>query len=267
MNMLQTLALLLGVAGSSALPSVNFVNDRLSWLKTNLPPRLSLPKPIYADLIETRAVETQQLGAKPLWEGYATLRDYPQPTAGSARESNQVRSTASAGRFFAWLVAERRPSIIVEFGTAFGVSGMYWLGGLERNRHGRLLTFEPNAVWAEIAQKNLAAIGSRFELTVGTFEENIDAALGPDERVDIAFVDAIHTSAFVFRQFDILAPRMQRGGLVLFDDINFSDDMATCWQTLATDRRVRASATVDGRLGVVEIGESHGEYRDRLFAA
>ena len=100
------------------------------------------------------------------------------------------------GRFFSWLVTNRRPSVIVEFGTAFGVSGMYWLFGLESNGGGTLLTFEPNDVWARIAEANLVAIGRRFELTVGTFEENIDRNLSPGERIDIAFIDAIHTSEF-----------------------------------------------------------------------
>ncbi len=254
MKLLERFALLMGVfnTGDTKL-SVEFLCERSSWLKDNLPPRLSVPKSIHAGLIERRAAATQQLGAKPLWEGYASIRDYPRPTAGSSRSSDQVRSTAVAGRFFAWLAAERAATTIVELGTGFGVSGMYWLAALKRNGHGRLLTFEPNEVWAEIARKNLAAISNNFDLVIGTFEDNIDAVLRADERIDIAFVDAIHISEVVFRQFDALVPRMRPGGLVLFDDIAFSDDMKSCWQKLATDPRIIASASLDGRLGIVEL--------------
>lgn len=112
------------------------------------------------------------------------------------------------GNLFANLVKKRKPSVIVEFGTAFGVSGMYWIAGLEANNYGELLTFEPNKVWAEIARKNLSAIGSRFQLVIGTFEENIDLYLGHDRRIDIAFIDAIHTSEFVIPQFKLVIDRL-----------------------------------------------------------
>ena len=155
------------------------------------------------------------------------------------------------GRFFSCLVTNRRPSVIVEFGTAFGVSGTYSLFGLESNGGGTLLTFEPNDVWARIAEANLVAIGRRFELTVGTFEENIDRTLSPGERIDIAFIDAIHTSEFVEPQFELVANRIAPGGIVLLDDIDFSADMRSCWDRIRADRRLVASVEVD-RVGIVE---------------
>jgi len=233
--------------------SVAYVQDRAGWLRTNLPPGpLRVPTFEGAARIEDRAAWTESKGPQPLWEGYASIGNYRKPTAGSMRLPSQVRTQPAMGAFFHWLTATRRSDVIVEFGTAFGVSGMYWLSGLEANRHGRLLTFEPNVAWAEIAAQNLAAIGSRSRLTVGTFEDNIEAALG-DGRIDIAFVDAIHTSDFVLRQFALLQPRMSAGGLILFDDINFSADMAAAWTAIARDPAIHASATLGRRLGIVEL--------------
>jgi predicted O-methyltransferase YrrM len=142
--------------------------------------------------------------------------------------------------------------VIVEFGTAFGVSGMYWLSGLQMNAFGRLLTFEPNEVWARIAGENLSVVSSRFELTVGTFEENIDRVLRPGESIDLAFIDAIHTSEFVRPQFEAVVARLAAGGLVLLDDIDFSRDMRSCWDGIREDDRVAASVEVE-RVGVVEL--------------
>jgi predicted O-methyltransferase YrrM len=254
MRPLQNLSLLRSVVGGLPAIPIDFIQDEPGWLTRRLPSRFSPPRSIDADLIEARAAETQALGPKALWNGYEAVRDYPWATSGSERSSDQVRSSASAGRLYAWLAAKRRASTIVEFGTAFGVSGMYWLAGLKRNATGRLLTFEPNETWAGIARGNLAAISEKFDLVVGTFEDNIARMLKPGERIDIAFIDAIHTSEFVFRQFAILLPLMRPGGLVLFDDIDFSDDMASCWQKLARDPRIVASATVDRRLGIIELG-------------
>jgi predicted O-methyltransferase YrrM len=43
------------------------------------------------------------------------------------------------------LATALKPRLVVEVGTAFGVSGMYWLLGLRGS--GRLVTFDPNNVW------------------------------------------------------------------------------------------------------------------------
>ncbi|HEY0792668.1 MAG TPA: class I SAM-dependent methyltransferase [Chthoniobacterales bacterium] len=243
---------------------VDFVVKRPGWMTENIrEPAFAPPLCPEWRQIEKQAAKTEALGAKPLWDGYKTVVNYPRATSDSQRSSDQVRSTARAGIFFAWLASRRSANLIVEFGTAFGVSGMYWLAGLKQNQSGRLLTFEPNPVWAEIARHNLAQISNQFELTVGTFEEHIDAKLGPFRRIDIAFVDAIHTGDFVRQQFDLLAPRMQAGGLILVDDVNFSPDMATCWQSLARDPRAHASITLDGRIGLVELA---GHRRERAGA-
>lgn len=222
-----------------------------SWLTTNLAqgiPTLAAPgNPI----IEDQARKTEEVGARPLWEGYAALDDYTASTT-QARSSNDVRTMPQTGNFFSWLAEVRRPDRIVEFGTAFGVSGMYWLSGLEKAGTGHLMTYEPNSDWASFAEQNLLKISNRFTLTHGTFEDNAAATLEP-QSVDIGFIDAIHTDEFVTQQWAILKPFMKPGGLVLFDDINFSPSMQACWKKMARMPEAVASAAVVGRVGIVEL--------------
>jgi predicted O-methyltransferase YrrM len=216
------------------------------WLSLNLqrfvPPMLPVHR-----TVEERASKTHQTGDRPLWEGYRFVKGYPRTE--DTRKPDEVRSEAQLGRFYSWLASQREENVIVEFGTAFGVSGMYWLSGMKA---GQLYTFEPNANWAASAEENLRAISDRFTLTVDTFESAGPGLLAP-ESVGIAFIDAIHTSEFVFRQYDILKPLMKRGGLVVFDDISFSPDMADCWRRIARDPSLAASATLTGRVGIVEL--------------
>ena len=217
-----------------------------SWLAQNLPAESFKPRRTpHARQIERRATRTEQLGAKPLWPGYGQ--------ADAVRTPSAVRTSAKMGNFFTWLVTRRRPNVLVEFGTAFGTSGMYWLSGLETTRSGKLFTFEPNREWAAIARENLRSISTRFESIDGTFEDNVHAVLGDSPSIDIAFIDAIHTSEFVFSQFELVVQRLNPGGLILFDDVDFSEDMADCWRRLARDPRVLASLTVAGHVGAVEI--------------
>jgi predicted O-methyltransferase YrrM len=229
------------------------VVTRTGWLEAHLPAgSLRISIPFDAQRIEVRAAWAESQGPQPLWDGYAAVKNYRMPTAGSIRWPDQVRTKPEMGAFFHWLATVRRPDTIVEFGAAFGVSGMYWLSGLEANQNGRLLSFEPNQAWAAIAEQNLAAVGGRYRLTIGTIEDAIDTVLGKS-RIDMAFVDAIHTSDFVLRQFGLLQSRMTPGGLILFDDITFSRDMAEAWDRIARDPVVCASATLNKRVGIVEL--------------
>jgi predicted O-methyltransferase YrrM len=218
-----------------------------AWLPRQLPTELVTPPagPRVAE-IERLATAANDLGPQPLWDGY------PPQALGPTRRANDVRTPPRFGSLYTSLVERRRPDVVVEFGAAFGVSGMYWLAGLEANGAGELLSFEPNGVWADIARKNLARVGSRFRLTTGTFEENIDSVLGA-RRIDMAFIDAIHTPEFVVPQLELVVARSAPGAVVFVDDINFSDEMQACWEKIAREERFAAAARIGKRVGVVEL--------------
>jgi predicted O-methyltransferase YrrM len=196
--------------------------------------------------IEDLAWKTNQKGAQPLHESYGQ--------EGATRGPDDVRSASYAGDLYAWLAVNRRPSVIVEFGAAFGVSGMYWLAGLEAVGKGHLYSFEINPVWAKIANENMAEISSRFTLTVGAFEEHVDRVL-EGKPIDIAFVDGIHTMEFIVSQFQILLARVSRGAVLVFDDIDFPTGlMREGWNEIWQHRDVAGACEVNGHTGIVELG-------------
>lgn len=209
--------------------------------------RLDPPPLTHEGLVHRRKAATAALGSQPLWDGYARFGRRMQ------RTSNEVSTEGRMGRVFAQLVRWRRPEIVVEFGTAFGASGMYWLSGIEDVGSGELLTFEPNTLWAEIARENLQAVSDRFVLTNGTFEDNASAVL--DGRlIDLAFIDAIHTPEFVAPQLEIVIAHARPGALLVLDDIHFSPEMRRYWETLARDdARFVASAALGRRVGLLEL--------------
>lgn len=220
-----------------------------SWLRGWLSER-SVAPPLNprSRLIERLADATDDLGPKRIWEHYAD------DSRGRWRQPDAVRTDRLMGNIFSALVVAKQPNIVVEFGTAFGVSGMYWLAGLEEIARGTLYTFDPNEEWAQIARKNLESIGNRFVQVVGTFEDHVDRTLPPNAPIEIAFIDAIHTSEFVERQLDIVISRSRPGTLIICDDIAFSDDMRGCWDRIANSTRFVASATIGSRVGIVELG-------------
>lgn len=219
-----------------------------SWLAQHLGGATVRPASTpFSSRIEKLADQTDRMGPQPLWDGYGADN-----VAGDTRMPSGVRTTATMGNFYSWLVRARQPGVIVEFGTAFGVSGMYFLAGLEANGKGTLLTFEPNEVWRRMAVACLEKIGTRFVSVAGTFEDRIDAALPAGARIDMAFIDAIHTSAFVTPQLELVMARCSDRALVILDDIDFSDDMRSCWNRVARDARFVSSVALGQRVGLLE---------------
>jgi predicted O-methyltransferase YrrM len=235
-------------------------ND-ISWLGQVLPDGgIKVPTLPRARDIEDVANWIEGLGEQPLWSGYRAAYDRnpetPWARSEMTRRPNQVRTQQEIGLFFAWLAMQRHRSLIVEFGTAFGISAMYWMAGIEAAGGGRLLTFEPNERWHAIAADHLRRFNPNIVAVLGTFEERIDDYLRDGEKIDVAFVDAIHTCEFVSTQVELLIPRLAPGGLILLDDISFSDDMKSCWQRWADDPRVVASVAVANRVGVLEFARA-----------
>jgi len=199
-------------------------------------------------LIEHLAVRTQNIGRLPIWEGYRTADI---KSNSRERAPNDIRVARRFGEFLAWLTRARQPNRVLEIGTGFGVSGMYWLSGLEENSRGELVTFEANPQWQQIAARNLAEVSPRHTSICGAFEESF---LDLQERsVDIAFVDAIHTPEAVENQLSILRQFLCSGALVLIDDIRFSEEMHEHWRIVAQRPEYRAAFEIEGRLGFLEL--------------
>jgi predicted O-methyltransferase YrrM len=207
----------------------------------------------FEDKIEQQAALTNDLGEMPLWKGFEKLVNYPFPVKNATRRASQVRVEKQMGQLLFNVVLSKRPKAIVEIGTAFGVSGMYWLSGLEEIKQGCLYAFEPNEIWAKLAETNLKTISNRFQLTVGTFEDNAEKIFKQAREVDVAFIDAIHVGEIVQNQFKMLTNYTSPNAWVLFDDINFSEDMYECWKAIANSNGVKSSFSLFDRIGLVEL--------------
>ena len=220
-----------------------------SWLVEQLTGKsFAPPEGPYKKQIEEIARTTNSLGQQELWEGYGADND-----RGATRTPNQVRNTPVYGNLFTHLVVQKKVKTVVEFGAAFGVSGMHFLAGLMQNKSGRLLSFEPNESWSAIAESNLKKIGDRFTLTVGTFEDNVESVLGTDGQIDLALIDAIHTKEFVIPQLEIVLSYCHSGSIIIFDDVDFSDEMRECWDEVANYPIFSSSVRLGERVGLAEV--------------
>lgn len=202
-------------------------------------------------LVEALAAATHRRGVFEVWAGY-DQRDIK--SAERVRRPNEIRVARRSGELLAWLVRQRQPQCVVEIGSGFGTSGMYLCAALEEVGAGRLLTFEPNAIWHGIARDNILRISHRVTAVNGPFEAHhsmMDGVL-----VEMAFIDAIHTPEAVEPQLEAVLRHCAPGAVIVIDDIRFSRRMYAYWRDLALEPRWAASCEYAGRFGILEMAAS-----------
>jgi predicted O-methyltransferase YrrM len=140
----------------------------------------------------------------------------------------------------------------LELGTSLAISASYIASALPRE--GRLVTMEGSPAVAAMAADTLKALvpDRRVEVRLGPFNDTLDQTLREVAPLDFVFVDGHHDEAATGRYFRQLLPRMEPGGVMVFDDIRWSGGMRKAW------RRIRGEMPrhcLDlGAVGIVRVG-------------
>ena len=154
----------------------------------------------------------------------------------------EVCRRASAPRYKAMtlygLVRGFAPGRALEMGTCVGISGAYQASALRHaGSEGEMVALEGAPDLAAVAAETFATLGlDQIEVRVGPFSETLPPVLdeGP---LAYAFVDGHHQEQATLDYFELLLPHAP-GGLLVFDDIRWSDGMLRAWEQIAADPRV-----------------------------
>jgi caffeoyl-CoA O-methyltransferase len=170
------------------------------------------------------------------------------------------------GTWFELLTRAMRVTSAIEIGTFTGYSSLSIARGLAPG--GRLICCDVSEEWTAIAREHweLAGVADRIDLRIAPALDTI-AALDPDLRFELAFIDADKTNYRNY--FDALLPRMSTDGIMLVDNTLWgrrvldptADDADTVAlrefnRAIADDPRVRCVIVPIGD-GVTMIQPSH----------
>ena len=140
-----------------------------------------------------------------------------------ARETNlktympRMLSGHLQGRILSMLSKMIQPELIVEVGTFTGYSASCLAEGLAEN--GKLVTFELSDEMASIAKKHFenSGLSEKIELRIG----NAKNLLGEiKEEIDFVFIDADKENYCAY--WDILFPKLRKGGILVADNVLWS---------------------------------------------
>ena len=161
---------------------------------------------------------------------------------------------------------EKRPLNILELGTSLGITTAYLASPDSRNK---VVTMEGSeavlrvaqGVWKMLKLENIESIQGNIDDTlyniysvqssefriqssdvrVQSSEFRCLSSEAKDERIDLAFVDANHTYDATMRYADFLLNRLTEKGILVLDDIHYSEQMERAWSELKADPRVTTS--------------------------
>jgi len=170
---------------------------------------------------------------------------------GTLHQAASASAPPDQGRMLFQLARALRPIRVLELGTNIGISAAYIALGLRHGNGGALTTIEASGIRMELARSHLAELGLEDVETVeGYFDNVLGDTLAAGPRVGLAFVDGNHLRDATLDYFHRLADHMGAGGVIVFDDIRWSEGMEEAWGEIS--RSERATHVVDlGRTGLV----------------
>lgn len=140
-------------------------------------------------------------------------------------KSSSVRSTY--GKLLTRLVHFQKPENILELGTCLGVSSMYMFNGLSS---GNLTSVEgcseTHKARTKVFKENGIKTSNKAEFVNHKFD---DFFREREEAFDFVFIDGNHTYAATKRYFNKLWKKLPENGVIILDDIHWSEEMERAW--------------------------------------
>jgi len=136
-------------------------------------------------------------------------------TLQSINDRTFMAVSPEVGRLIYLLVRSRRPALVVEFGTSFGLSALHIASAIRDNRFGRLITAEQSESKASRAALHLEQAGLKnfVEIRQGDAFQTLDGVNG----IDLLLLDGWKPLYLpLLRQ---LEPSLSPGCLIVADDV------------------------------------------------
>jgi predicted O-methyltransferase YrrM len=132
-----------------------------------------------------------------------------------------------------------KPIRILELGTSLGLTSAYLALS---HPEAKVITLEGSPDIAAIAQRNFEKLGiHNIEVVTGRFEDNLEDVLKKMGTVDMVFIDGNHRLEPTLKYFEQINRYVHNKTITIFDDIYWSSEMKSAWETAIKHPKVRIS--------------------------
>ncbi|MCC7299166.1 MAG: class I SAM-dependent methyltransferase [Bacteroidia bacterium] len=195
----------------------------------------------YFDIIETTRKKMLKSNSAIDFTDYGTgnksgKRQISEIAANTARN-------AKYSKFLFRLIQYLNPEFSLELGTGSGITALYQ--GAALGPANPLHTIEGSSALSDVAAFNAEQCGLQNNIVFhkGTFESVLPQLLAQIPRVDYAYIDGNHSYKPTIDYFDQLLPKLHESSVLVFDDINWSEDMKNAWAVIRSHPKV--TVTID----------------------
>ena len=145
---------------------------------------------------------------------------------------------------------------MLELGTCVGMSGSYIASALAANGSGHLVTLEGSKTRSDIAGEIFENMGLAGWVTriVGPFHEKLGQCLEEYGPFDMVFIDGHHDGIAMVRYFNQILPHVSHSGIMIFDDIRWSDDTYNAWNEIRRHKSLVGGLDFQ-QIGLVMVGQ------------
>jgi len=148
---------------------------------------------------------------------------------------------AKYSRLFYALIKHLDCQNILELGTSLGITTSYMSLA---NRKAEIETIEGVKEIAEIAARTFNNLNcTNIKLHIGNFDELLPTILSHNKLYDLVFIDGNHQGDFLLKYFSLIIKHMATHGVIIVDDIRWSESMYNSWQIIK--ERPDVTLTVD----------------------
>lgn len=136
------------------------------------------------------------------------------------------------GKFLYLISKASEAKTVIEFGACAGISGSYLAAAPSVKR---FITIEASKELAAIAEANIKQLNPKAEVYNELFDDALDHLLPglKESGIDLAWIDGHHEKIATIHYFQRIKPYLNKGAVVLFDDISWSADMREAWDELS----------------------------------
>ncbi|MAQ70033.1 MAG: hypothetical protein CMD23_02935 [Flavobacteriales bacterium] len=168
---------------------------------------------------------------------------------------------------FLYLITKKNQSpYFLEVGTNLGVSGSYILEALKSKSDSNFITMEGLSQLCQIANEQFFKISSSQKYTIieGLYATTFPELFRKKINFNILFIDGNHRKDATLKYFNNLKSHLKLPAVLIFDDINWSDEMKQVWKIIKSDSDVSYSIDMF-KLGVIIINKKTNKFKAKHY--
>lgn len=143
------------------------------------------------------------------------------------------------GQLLFRMIKYYQPGNILELGTSLGITASYL--SLAKPA-AKMITMEGSKSIANMALQNFKSNGiNNIDLIEGNFDHTLSSVVSRLSSIDFAFIDGNHRQEPTERYFHQLLSKINNDSILVFDDIHWSKEMESAWETIKNHSSVTCS--------------------------